>query len=159
MSSFSNAQMAIGKEEVSGLSTLLDFDDSATNTKGILLPTVTDATAVPTNNGTFIYDILTKKVRMYQNDSWINLSEAGNTDALIVNSAADKSGKTGVIIGSEVSPVDGILVLESSNKAMILPKIANPHLNVKSPYPGMMCYDTVSNSLAVYDGSNWNYWK
>ncbi|RLZ12233.1 hypothetical protein EAH69_01555 [Faecalibacter macacae] len=159
MSSFSNAQMAIGKPEVSGSSTLLDFDDSATNTKGILLPTVTDASTVPTNNGTFIYDILTKQVKMYENDAWINLTSEGNTNSLIINSAAEKPGNTGVIIGSETSPVEGILVLESSNKAMILPKIADPHLNVKSPYPGMMCYDTVSNTLAVFDGSNWNYWK
>ena len=37
--------------------------------------------------------------------------------------------------------------------------IGYPHLNVKSPYPGMMCFDTVSNTLAVFDGENWNYWK
>ncbi|WP_353117470.1 hypothetical protein [Myroides odoratus] len=55
--------------------------------------------------------------------------------------------------------VDGIVVLEGSTKALVLPKIMNPHLTVKSPYPGMMCYDSNRKALAVFDGVLWNYWK
>ena len=42
---------------------------------------------------------------------------------------------------------------------MVLPHVTNPHLTVKSPYPGMMCYDTVKKAVAVFDGTVWNYWK
>ena len=63
------------------------------------------------------------------------------------------------IIGARSTAVDGVLVLESADKALVLPKISNPHLNVKSPYAGMMCYDTIRQALAIFDGTVWNYWK
>lgn len=154
---FSQAQIAIGKTAVVGSNTLLDFDQSPTNSKGIILPAVTNATNVALTNGTFVFDINTKKVRMVENNVWKDLSDAGNTSNLISNTSNDIGN--GVIMGAETSAATGILVLEATDKAMILPKITNPHLTVKSPYAGMMCYDTVSKTLAVFDGTNWNYWK
>ncbi|WP_312312329.1 hypothetical protein [Empedobacter brevis] len=154
---FSQAQIAIGKTAVVGSNTLLDFDQSPTNSKGIILPAVTNATNVALTNGTFVFDINTKKVRMVENNVWKDLSDAGNTSNLISNTSNDIGN--GVIMGAETSAATGILVLEAADKAMILPKITNPHLTVKSPYAGMMCYDTVSKTLAVFDGTNWNYWK
>lgn len=154
---FSQAQIAIGKTAVVGSNTLLDFDQSPTNSKGIILPAVTNATNVALTNGTFVFDINTKKVRMVENNVWKDLSDAGSTSNLISNTSNDIGN--GVIMGAETSAATGILVLEATDKAMILPKITNPHLTVKSPYAGMMCYDTVSKTLAVFDGTNWNYWK
>ncbi len=154
---FSQAQIAIGKTAVVGSNTLLDFDQSPTNSKGIILPAVTNAANVALTNGTFVFDINTKKVRMVENNAWKDLSDAGNTSNLISNTSNDIGN--GVILGAETSAATGILVLEATDKAMILPKITNPHLTVKSPYAGMMCYDTVSKTLAVFDGTNWNYWK
>ncbi len=154
---FSQAQIAIGKTAVVGSNTLLDFDQSPTNSKGIILPAVTNAANVALTNGTFVFDINTKKVRMVENNAWKDLSDAGNTSNLISNASNDIGN--GVILGAETSAATGILVLEAVDKAMILPKITNPHLTVKSPYAGMMCYDTVSKTLAVFDGTNWNYWK
>ncbi|WP_353165699.1 hypothetical protein [Empedobacter brevis] len=154
---FSQAQIAIGKTAVVGSNTLLDFDQSPTNSKGIILPAVTNATNVALTNGTFVFDVNTKKVRMVENNAWKDLSDAGNTSNLISNTSNDIGN--GVIMGAETSAATGILVLEATDKAMILPKITNPHLTVKSPYAGMMCYDTVSKTLAVFDGTNWNYWK
>lgn len=154
---FSQAQIAIGKTAVVGSNTLLDFDQSPTNSKGIILPAVTNATNVALTNGTFVFDVNTKKVRMVENNVWKDLSDAGNTSNLISNTSNDVGN--GVIMGAETSAATGILVLEATDKAMILPKITNPHLTVKSPYAGMMCYDTVSKTLAVFDGTNWNYWK
>lgn len=154
---FSQAQIAIGKTAVVGSNTLLDFDQSPTNSKGIILPAVTNTATVSVTNGTFIFDIDTKKVRMVENNVWKDLSDVGNSSNLISNSSNDIG--EGVIIGAESSSAPGILVLESTDKAMVLPKITNPHLTVKNPYAGMMCYDIVSKSLAVFDGVNWNYWK
>ena len=156
-----NGQVAIGKEDINGSSTILDFYDGADNFRGIILPAVesapTDLTAA--NNGTFLFDTSDNKVKMFENEIWIDLSEEGDDTNLQINSSDENNQEQGVIIGSETSQAKGVLVLESADKALILPKIANPHTTVKSPYPGMMCYDTVSKSLAVFDGSVWNYWK
>ena len=99
-----------------------------------------------------------QKVKMYQNGIWVELSAGGNTSTIVPYSGTVDNGKQ-TIIGSRTTSVDGVLVLESANKALVLPKVASPHLNVKSPYPGMICYDTTAKALAVFDGNAWNYWK
>ncbi|MGL5235462.1 MAG: hypothetical protein ACRC8Z_12085 [Empedobacter falsenii] len=158
-------QVTIGKENVTGNTTLLDFDNTAGNTKGIILPAVENtssalAVIVTNNNGTFLFDKSDKKMKMYENSKWVNLSDEGTiTAALAANVNTSAEIGQGVIIGAESTSAKGVLVLESATKAMILPQIANPHTNVKSPYPGMICYDTTSKTLAVFDGINWNYWK
>lgn len=154
-----NAQVTIGKEVVTNESTLLEFDDNVLNTLGIILPSVLNANNITTENGTFLYDIATKKVKMFENNVWKDLSSVGDDSGVIIDPSNENTNSLGVVIGSETTSAQGVLVLEATNKAMVLPKITNPHLTVKSPYPGMMCYDTTSKSLAVYDGSNWNYWK
>ncbi|MFS4474404.1 hypothetical protein [Chryseobacterium sp. T20] len=151
------AQVAIGKQAVDGNSTVLDFNNVSGNTKGLILPATSGFPAGTLENGTFIFDVTDNKVKVYENDVWKSLSDAGSSSAIAANNSAE-TGK-GVIMGEATSSADGVLVLESQNKAMILPQIATPHLNVKNPYPGMMCYDTTSKTLAVFDGSVWNYWK
>lgn len=169
------AQVSIGgKDNVEGNSTLLDFNSpflsgstiqtENDNTKGIILPAVDNlnsalATTVGVNNGTFLFDKSDNKVKMFEKNAWVSLSDVGNASLISANSTNDTDAQQGVIIGSDTSSAKGVLVLESADKAMILPRIMNPHLTVKSPYPGMMCYDTVSKSLAVFNGSVWNYWK
>lgn len=154
---FSIAQVAIGKQVVEGSSTVLDFNNIAGNTKGIILPATSGPATGSLVNGTFIFDTTDNKVKVYENDIWKPLSDAGSSGAVVVNNTAEL-GK-GVVMGQSSSTADGVLVLESPDKAMILPQIATPHLNVKNPYPGMICYDTTSKTLAVFDGAVWNYWK
>ncbi|MFC6096538.1 hypothetical protein ACFPVY_07740 [Flavobacterium qiangtangense] len=138
-----------------GTSSILDF---ATGTaKGIILPAVESLPISPAN-GTFLVDKTDQKVKMYQNGIWVELSAGGNTSTIVPYSGTVDNGKQ-TIIGSRTTSVDGVLVLESANKALVLPKVASPHLNVKSPYPGMICYDTTAKALAVFDGNAWNYWK
>lgn len=156
-----SAQVSIGKTTINGTSTLLDFYDSNDNTKGIILPNVTSAALVESLGapleGTFIFDESDHKIKVYQNGIWLDLSDAGENTLITANNAPDNGD--GVIIGSNSSTVKGVLVLEHPTKAMILPKIQNPHSEVHQPYPGMICYDTFSKSLAVFDGKNWSYWK
>jgi len=154
-----NAQVSIGKESINGNSTLLDFDDSVSNTKGIILPAVTSANDVKPTDGDFIFDTEDNTVKVYEDGKWVSLSEKENADipSITLDSSPDIGG--GVIIGADSSTAEGVLVLESPDKAMILPKVSDPHLNVRSPYPGMMCYDITSKSLAVFDGSKWYYWN
>lgn len=150
------AQVAIGKKLVDGNSTILDFDNMSGNTKGLILPVTLGFPKGSLVNGTFIFDITDNKVKVYENDTWKPLSDAGNSNVITLNNTLEL-GK-GVVIGA-ASTADGVLVLESQDKAMVLPKVASPHLIVKSPYPGMICYDTDSKTLAVFDGLVWNYWK
>jgi len=159
------AQIAIGKDSIEGDATLLDFNNIPTNTNGIILPAVENTSfalsATPqANNGTLLFDKSDQKVKMYENNQWVDLSDTGKiTDTLWdnANSSAEKGG--GIIIGSETTDAKGVLVIESTDKALVLPKISNPHQTVRSPYPGMICYDTASKTLAIFDGENWNYWK
>lgn len=151
------AQVAIGKQAVNGNSTVLDFDNVSGNTKGLILPATSGLPTGSLVNGTFVFDVNDKKVKVYENDVWKPLSDAGSSSAVVANNSAEVG--QGVIIGATSSTADGVLILESPDKAMILPQIAVPHINVKNPYPGMICYDTASKTLAVFDGSVWNYWK
>ncbi|AZA85203.1 hypothetical protein C1637_15535 [Chryseobacterium lactis] len=150
-----SAQIAVEKAQVDG-DGLLDF--APNTTKGILLPIVetlpTDAVA-----GTILMDKNDKVVKMNTESTWIPLSDPGSVADVAFNTNAEIPGANRIIMGSATTPAPGVLVLESSNKALILPKIAAPHINVKNPYPGMMCYDTVSKTMAVFDGLKWSYWK
>ena len=170
-----SAQVAIGKTTVSGNSSLLEFggmtstglptDTDTGNFRGIILPAVTSspvfsAVSPSTNhpqNGTFLYSKQSRTVMMFENGRWINMTDEGNAAAVIPSSGTETGN--GVIIGSAASSAKGVLVLESADKGLVLPHVKNPQSTVKSPYPGMMCYGTVSNSVAVYDGANWSYWK
>lgn len=160
-----NAQVAIGKSTITNASVLLEFDNATTNKKGIILSGVENVnnaitTATPAvNNGTFLFDRSDDRVKMYQNQTWVNLSDPGSEAKITPNTSDEIVPNQGTIIGSATSAAKGVLVLEAANKAMVLPWVANPHLNVLNPYPGMMCYDTTSRSLAVFDGTVWNYWK
>ena len=178
ITNFANAQVSIGgKQLVEGNSTILDFnstfdgkkatDATANNTFGIILPSVASEPVITVqnqdvqsaNNGTFVFDKSTKKVKMFENNKWRDLSETGGDSRIVSNNSDDTSQNQGAIIGSATSSAKGVLVLESADKAMILPRIDKPHTSVKNPYAGMMCFDTASKTLAVFDGTNWNYWK
>lgn len=142
-------------------SVLIQFDSSnSDNTKGLILPAIIFLDDISTVNGTFIFDTNDSKVKMKEGNLWIDLTgsdESGRSTSLIQNESND-IGK-GVIVGASSSSALGVLVLESPNKALKLPHVSNPHLTVKSPYPGMMCYDTISKSVAFFDGAKWYFWK
>lgn len=161
------AQTVIEEKNPSSNSAVLEFPSGTT--KGIILPAVENLPGTPAN-GTFLYDKTQKKVRMFQNNSWVDLSNIGDADSILAYSNTLTVPDKQTIIGSHTTKVyngtsfvdgvvDGIVVLEGSTKALVLPKITNPHLTVKSPYPGMMCYDVNRKALAVFDGILWNYWK
>lgn len=159
------AQVAIGKTSVTNASSILEFDNSDANTKGIILSAVENvnnalSTLPVNNNGTFLFDRSDNRLKMYEKNAWVSLSDmAGNSSSIIANTTNESTNQQGVIIGAATTLAKGVLVLEATDKAMILPWIQNPHTTVKNPYPGMMCYDTASGTLAVFDGSVWNYWK
>lgn len=151
-----NAQVAIGKPSIDG-DAILDFE--AQTTKGLILPIVTSLPSGPNlQNGTLLMNFTTAKILCYSNGRWSDLTDAdGNTSTVSVNPSSETG--TGVIIGNTTSNAEGVLVLESNSKALVLPKIYKPHINAPSPYPGMICYDTNSRTIAIYNGTYWYFWK
>jgi len=149
------AQIAISKKTVPNASVSLDFADS--QFKGLVLPYVENKANIVAP-GTLIFDVLDKKVKYLKGTSWFDLSVAsdGAVDLSLQTSRAEVTGSK-VSVGKPTG-VDGVLVLEESNKAMVLPHVANPHVNIINPSAGMMVYDTVSKLLAVYNGTGWTFW-
>jgi hypothetical protein len=74
--------------------------------------------------------------------------------------SATESKDSKAIIGAPTSAADGVLVLESTTKAMVLPTVADVQ-NIPSPSPGMMVYVNKlgSKRFAVFNGSRWSFWK
>jgi hypothetical protein len=167
ISAFSSAQVivgdAIGTSSVK-TSVLLDF--APNQNKGIILPYVRTLPTTPTE-GTLVLDAVdaTKARVKYYNGAWIDLSgqDSDITTALatqpIVSQVTEDAGEK-VIIGAATSTANGVLVLESTTKAMVLPIVQDVQ-NIPSPSAGMMVYVNKAGAkrLAVFNGSKWSYWK
>jgi len=158
----SQAQVAIGKEDVSNTSVSLEFAE--TEPRGLILPYVEDKSGI-TEEGTIIYDTEDNTVKYLKDGgTWVSLSgdgtpsTEGSVDLSIqgTDKVEQLTAKTG--IGVETS-TDGILVLEDDDKAMILPRIASPQDKITQPAAGMMAYDTDSGMLAIFNGTVWSFWK
>lgn len=153
---FLQAQIGIGIQDVRGAS-ILDFGKNQIN--GIVLPyNETTNNAV---NGTIRVDKTTNKVQYYNGFNWIDLTDSGQIPAnMYINNNDEAADTQGVVIsdtGDAQAP--GVLVLESTNKALTLPHIDNPHLTIVDPPIGMMCYDTVSKTIAIFNGLEWYFYK
>jgi hypothetical protein len=124
-------------------------------------------------DGTIILDLSDKKVKYMRNGSWSSLTGAvplvSNGNTVNSFSAIDSSlqddkkegttAKAAIGTNGATDTTAGILVLTDTDKAMILPKVAEPHLNIKNPAAGMLVYDTTNRQLAVYNGTVWSFWK
>ncbi len=153
-----NAQASIGKNESPDGSGILDFE--AGGKSGIVLPWVT---ALPEEaaltGGVMIFDTNLKKVRYYNNTNWVDLSKRAGQVDLTIQDLVPESIKRGIVIGALISSVARVLVLESSDKALVLPKVVSTHLNIVNPMPGTICYDTVKKLVCVCNGNEWTFWK
>ena len=160
------SQVLIGndiKSISSNESVLMNFDNS--EKRGFLLPTVSEIKE-NVSNGTILLDgveVDKARVKVYQNNKWVDLSlNDGNASSTKIDkqSNLDKSSK--VIIGSDSSEKEGVLVLESNDKAMVLP-IVNSTNDIINPSPGMIVFVTnhaIDKSvLAVYNGNLWTFWS
>ena len=111
--------------------------------------------------------IVAKKDEITKSYSYRNASIGESRDALIagiipkITPTATENTNAKVSIGTPTTaaPAAGILVLEDQTKAMVLPRVASPHLNIIDPAPGMMVYDTTAKQLAVFNGTVWSFWK
>lgn len=156
------AQVAIGKATVNP-SVSLEFYDNANNVRGIILPWVTSTAAVTgAVNGTLVYNTADRKVYVKYASGWRDLSvdTTGTVTTTLQDALSDLDNAKVQIGGNPATDTTpGILVLADTNKAMVLPKVASPHLNIVNPAPGMMVYDTTKKQLAVFNGTVWSFWK
>ncbi|MGC4128504.1 MAG: hypothetical protein QM564_02870 [Bergeyella sp.] len=167
-----SSQVIIGDETGTAAdktSVLLDFAEG--ENKGIILPYVrTLPTGAGLAEGTILLDAVdaTKaKVKYYRgNNDWFDLSsnnEADISNAMTSQPSTAETTTKGAIIGSNTSSADGVLILESTDKAMVLPQVEDVDDIIK-PAPGMMVYVTGTTAnpnkrLAVFNGGGWTFWK
>lgn len=131
-------------------------------------------------DGTIIFDLSDKKVKYRKAGVWFDLTgnptfplvvkDASNQNVIFTqfqsidssiqdNKKEQENAKAALGANGVTDTTNGILVLTDIDKAMVLPKVASPHLNVQNPSPGMMVFDTVKRQLAVYNGTVWSFWK
>ena len=168
ISSFAFSQVAIGKAAITKLSDNVTPNpgislEFGTGNKGIVLPWVTsDADVTDAVDGTIVYDTSDYKVKYKKAGTWFDLSVDSDGDAdITLQDSKTELTNAKVAIGKDgaTDTTPGILVLTDTDKAMILPKVAKPHLNIKNPAAGMLVYDTTNRQLAVYNGTVWSFWK
>ncbi|MBF8455610.1 hypothetical protein IV494_00310 [Kaistella sp. G5-32] len=161
-----NAQVIIGDAvgtATTKTSVLLEF---AKGNKGLILPYVrTLFSPLPATAGTILLDAsipAEARIKFSNGISWVDLSgRDGNvTSALTIQPMGIVETDAKSIIGARSSGSDGVLVLESTTKAMVLPTVADVQ-DIPSPSPGMMVYinKTGAKRLAVFNGTTWAYWK
>ncbi|WP_379962966.1 hypothetical protein [Epilithonimonas sp. UC225_85] len=143
-------------------SVLMEFSNAGN--RGLILPYVTDKSAI-TTPGSIILDASTPtaaKVKYYNGTTWIDLTvlPSNVSSYLGIQPTSKENANAKVIIGSSTSSADGILVLESTTKAMVLPIISS-YQNIVNPAPGTMAM--INNggikTLAVYNGEQWSFWS
>ena len=158
-----SGQVAIGKGSVSNSSVSLEFAE--TQNRGMILPWVTSVGAVTgVVDGSFVYDLSDHKVKVKYAGGWkdlsVDLTGATGTAVQIQNDATENTdAKVSIGTPTTAAPAAGILVLEDQTKAMVLPRVASPHLNIINPSAGMLVYDTLAHQLAVFNGTVWSFWK
>lgn len=154
------AQVAIGKESITNSSVSLEFGSA---NRGLILPWVTSSASVAgAVDGTLIFDTTDKKVKYQKNGTWFDLSidNTGAVNTTLQNTLTEiPSAETTIGKRTPTNTAPGILVLTDDDKAMILPKVASPHLNIINPAAGMIVYDTDNLQVAVFNGNVWSFWK
>lgn len=157
------SQVAIGKDEASSAAVSLEFGDG---NLGLGLPMVSSSDDVEgLYGGTMIYDLNDNTVKVYigadGNGNWVDLTNSGD----LQGTATDTSILTGrtenpeakVSIGT-VSNKKAILILEETDKAMILPKAVKPYQTIEDPVAGLVVYDPSEELLYFFNGEEWSCW-
>lgn len=158
---------------VSSTSVLLEFGTDGD--KGIILPY---AETIPTgaNNakgGTVLFDVSANteyKVKVKnENAGWKDLSVVSGYSSTVdttvkIPQALPLADQTGAktIIGDSNSTTDGVLVLDSPDKALVLPIVSN-YTAIKNPSPGTMAFlqgtTAANHRLIIFNGQKWTFWK
>lgn len=145
------AQTAINEDDSDGdASSELDIKST---TKGVLFPVMTeaerDAIAGPTA-GLLIYNRSGGYHNYYDGSNWVQINRTSSTVA------SNPSAGTGTDVGIGVGVADpdnsAILHVNSVTKGFLLPRYSTA---TTSPADGLMFYNSASNKVVFYDGTDW----
>lgn len=163
------SQVALGKQSVTNSSVSLEF---GTGFRGIILPYIPDVSKmISPAPGTIYLDAATGVVNYIKDQGAAQLFSASGVGKIngvstklsqpvdTVLQTSLKENKAAKVTVGGLTSVDGVFVLSATDKAMILPKMDSPHLNITNPAPGMMAYDTKMHQVAIFNGSVWTFWK
>ena len=153
-----NAQVAIEKETADA-GAILDFPDVAT--KGILLPNVNNYNTAGEEPGTLVFNSDDKKVYYRGNSGWKELTNEGEKTVTVDSGLSEADGKGLLITDKSTSQKQepkGVLELNSETKALALPKVADV-TKIPSPKSGTICFDLKTESLAIFNGAKWHFWR
>lgn len=152
-------QVIIGtKQQFSSTSSILEFPDN--DTRGMVLPKVNGTLVTNAVGGTLIYDSVDKKIKYSTGGAnWVDLSiNEGQVNTSDQDNLKEVAGARALIGNDPSVSVEGVLVLDSTSKAMVLPRVESPHLKMLSPATGTIVYDTKSNMICVFNGKEWAFW-
>jgi hypothetical protein len=143
------AQVAIGKTSISG-SGILDFGTSASTIRTIVINPINLPTCNASTLGAIASNASTGQFSTCNGTTWTN---NGTVSSSVTVSGTDSGN--GVILGATSSSTSGALILEATDKALILPKYSYPDLQIKIPTRGALVYDTTRKAVVYYNGSAW----
>ena len=156
-----SAQVSIDKTETRGTSTLLDFNDeqeASGSARGIILPIV-DTPSAQTVEGTLFLYAQTDRVVYKSATATVNMTDAAQSN--YASPTIAENGRGAVIADGQLSTiinVPGVLKLQSSTKAMILPHVTSTD-KIVNPEPGTMVFESATNSVAIFNGDQWYFWN
>jgi hypothetical protein len=154
-------QVMIGnKISFSSPSSIMEFPDN--DTRGMVLPILDIANMTPNYvGGTMLLDSNSKKVKYYaDNNQWVELSpNDGDLSKVVVSTQPDKEEMRTLIGNNPNVTTIGALVLDSTDKALVLPRVESPHLTMINPPAGTLVFDTKTKMLCVYNGKEWTFWE
>lgn len=99
---------------------------------------------------------------LYQSDRYLPLTSEKKKeieDMFAAQNLLEEGKDAKVSIGKVVTNIPSVLVLEDTDKAMVLSKVVDPSKNIPNPSPGMMVYDPEKKLLCIFNGGEWAYWK
>lgn len=162
------AQVSIEKDFTGNSSVIMEFNDTreaaktATGTtaingvnKTLILPIVNEINAASVN-GTIWFDATDDKIKYKKSSTEIiEMTGVGSDEnSPLVTEIATTQG---TIVGASASDAPGVLILEATDKAMVLP-VVNGVAAVVNPEPGSMVYDNQEKAIAVFNGVEWFFW-
>ncbi len=173
---FAQAQVIIGDNIGTAAvktSVLLEF--AKNQNKGLIVPYVRTLPFTPTR-GTILLDAsnaANARLKFYNGNAttgtagYVDLSgQPGNVTTVLATQpmgGTEVATSRTVISTNAYNPVgfpEGVVVLNSSTQAMVLPTVSDVQ-NILKPSPGMMVYVNKQGAkrLAVYNGSKWSFWQ
>ncbi|MDO5656520.1 MAG: hypothetical protein Q4G27_10310 [Flavobacteriaceae bacterium] len=141
--------------------TILEFHDQLNGgpAKGLVLPTVQTPTG---SEGAILFNGPAGVVQYHNGTAWVAMSPASAAAPYVTPATADVNTMGTVISDNTVTEPTtdaAVLKLESTSKAMILPRVSNVETALSNPAPGTMVYDVASKSIAIFNGEVWSFWN